>query len=202
MHLLEAVYRCDNCGNLSLATVGAGDRLVNLHGGNIEAAMDALDSALSWIPSQGDQPPDFVDVPDHIRSAAHEAYRCRSINAHRAAVLLARSVIEATAKENGITGGTLAQKINEMRTRDLIREHVKKAADEVRYLGNDMAHGDFVDPVDADDSELVLVLMRQVLREVFQERAQVVRAAAKRLAKKGDAASAGVGDRIIHGDTT
>ncbi|MEV4390207.1 hypothetical protein AB0J68_31615, partial [Micromonospora sp. NPDC049580] len=50
---------------------------------------------------------EFPDVPAHIAETADEAHRCHSIKAYRAGVLLARSVIEATAKEKGITNGGL-----------------------------------------------------------------------------------------------
>ncbi len=100
---------------------------------------------------QGFPATDFTDVPEHIRDAAQEAYRCRSINAHRAAVLLARSVVEATAKDKGIKKGPLDRKIDEMQRLGFIREDVRQGAHEVRYLGNDMAHGDFtVNAADGD----------------------------------------------------
>ncbi|MEV1070867.1 DUF4145 domain-containing protein [Micromonospora parva] len=126
----------------------------------------------------------FPDVPSHIGEAADEAYRCLSIKAFRAAALLARSAIEATAKEKGITKGGLAAKIEEMYQQQLVREYVKDAADEVRHLGNDMAHGDFVDPVEPEEAVEALALMDEVLEEVFQSPARVAKARAARLAKK------------------
>jgi hypothetical protein len=119
---------------------------------------------------------EFPDVPRHIAETADEAYRCYSIRAYRAAVLLARSVIEATAKERGITSGSLLKKIDELFDKRLIREHVRDGAHEVRHLGNDMAHGDFVAPVEAEEASLILTLMSEVLEEVFQSVARVQRA--------------------------
>ncbi|WP_326556526.1 DUF4145 domain-containing protein [Micromonospora sp. NBC_01796] len=130
----------------------------------------------------------FSDVPDHIAETADEAYRCNSIKAYRAAVLLARSAIEATAKQKGITTGSLVSKIDQMHTNGLIREYVKEGAHEVRHLGNDMAHGDFVDPVSPEDTDLVLTLMDEVLEEVFQAPERVAKARAARFAKKQTAA--------------
>ncbi|MGK5674085.1 DUF4145 domain-containing protein [Micromonospora sp. URMC 106] len=131
----------------------------------------------------------FPDVPAQIAEAADEAHRCFSIKAHRAAVLLARSVIEATAKEKGITKGTLLAKIDELHKQSFIREHIRDGAHEVRHLGNDMAHGDFVESVDSGDVELVLTLMGEVLEEVFQSPARVERARQKRSAKAPGAAT-------------
>jgi hypothetical protein len=126
----------------------------------------------------------FPDVPDHIAEAADEAYRCYSIGAFRASTLLARSVVEATAKAKGITQGNLMNKIEEMFSQGHIREFVRDGAHEVRYLGNDMAHGDFVDPVAPEEAELALALVDEVLDEIFQAPARVAKARAARLQKK------------------
>ncbi|NJP31464.1 DUF4145 domain-containing protein [Micromonospora sp. HSS6-12] len=143
---------------------------------------------LRWTPSASSNR-GFLDVPEHIGAAASEAYRCAENNDLRAAVLLARSVIEATAKAKDIKKGSLADKIDEMHDQGFIREHIKEGAHEVRYLGNDMAHGDFVDPVDKEDADLVLALMSEVLSEVFQSPAKVARARAARDAKRQAAAT-------------
>ncbi|WP_217628228.1 DUF4145 domain-containing protein [Micromonospora nigra] len=132
---------------------------------------------------------EFPDVPSHIAETADEAYRCHSIEAYRAAVLLARSVIEATAKEKGITSGPLLKKIDEMFDQRLIREHVRDGAHEVRHLGNDMAHGDFITPVQAEESSLILTLMGEVLEEIFQSVARVQRARELRAAKAAETGS-------------
>ncbi|MFC7243696.1 DUF4145 domain-containing protein [Catellatospora aurea] len=126
---------------------------------------------------------DFLDVPNHIASAADEAHRSLSMNLNRAAVLLARAVVEATAKEKGVTSGTLATKIDVLYDRRLIREHVKEGAHEIRFLGNEMAHGDFADEVSDEDATVTLVLMDEILLEVFQSPARVSKAREARLAK-------------------
>lgn len=174
---LFATFTCDNCETPSVGLLArtvydsrSEDDLIE--GGN-----------LRWLPQRG-VGKDFPDVPEHIGQAADEAYQCRSINALRAAVLLARSVIEATAKEKGITKGLLAAKIQAMVDQELIRKRVREGADEVRHLGKDMAHGDFVEPVSEEDADLVLELMDEVLQEVFQAPARNAKARANREARK------------------
>jgi hypothetical protein len=103
--------------------------------------------------------------------------------------VLARAVVEATAKEKKIAGANLAAKIDEMRTTGLIREDVKEAAHEVRHFGNGMAHGDFIDPVSPDEAEEALVLMSEVLDEMFQAPARVDRVRQARLARKNGTAN-------------
>ena len=97
---------------------------------------------------------------------------------------MARSVIEATAKNKGIATGRLVDKIEELEKRSLIRPHIKDAAHEVRHLGNDMAHGDFIDPVTEEETAETLELMSEILNEVYQSPAKIGRRAAARAAKK------------------
>jgi hypothetical protein len=128
--------------------------------------------------------PAFDDVPEHIASAASEAHRCWSIQAYRGATALARAVIEASAKEKGITKGQLFEKIEKLEAEGHVRAHIREAAHEVRHLGNEVAHGDFVDPIEPEEAEEVLALMAEVLQEVFQSPARVARVKAAREAKK------------------
>ncbi|WP_306903435.1 DUF4145 domain-containing protein [Arthrobacter pascens] len=141
------------------------------------------DKSIHWTPeSVGGR--DFPDVPPHIAAAADEAFRDRSIGTLRSAILMARSVIEATCKDKGVIKGQLAAKIDEMSKQGLIRSFTQDAAHELRFLGNDMAHGDFVDPVDADDADAVLDVMAEILNEVYQGPARAGRMKAKREANK------------------
>lgn len=160
-------FRCDGCGALNVAIAkgrpGSQDPLDFL----------AARSNLEWHPQIAPEAPehDFPDVPQEIADAAAEAHACRrSPTPAGRAVLLARSVIGATAKEQGIKGGTLLAKIGAMS--NMIRPHVRDGAHEVRLLGNDMAHGDFVRDVSPEDADLVLTLMSEVLDGVYQSPAR------------------------------
>ncbi len=86
--------------------------------------------------------------------------------------MLARAVIEATAKDKGVTDGSLSQKIETLHERGYIRTYLRDGAHEVRYTGNDMAHGDFPIAVSSEDAEVLLELMREVLMEVYQDPAR------------------------------
>jgi hypothetical protein len=175
-----ATFLCDNCKMPSVGmTLFQND--VRYYGSAAEQ-LDVAERHL-WLPQKGTGK-NYDDVPEHIADAGSEAHSCRDTSALRACVLLARSVIEATAKHKGITKGRLIEKIDAMYEAHLIREHIKDGAHEVRHLGNDMAHGDFVEPVSTEDADLVLTLMDEVLEEVFQSPARVMKAKAAREAKK------------------
>ncbi|WP_370934556.1 DUF4145 domain-containing protein [Amycolatopsis sp. cg13] len=181
--LLMNSYTCDYCGKLSVAWMEIERELGPKFPTEVVERMNGLDERLSWLPRVG-VGKTYDDVPDHIAGAASEAQECLSINAGRAAVSLARAVVEATAKAKGITSGNLVAKIDKLHADGHIRAHVREIAHEIRHLGNDMAHGDFVDPVEKEEAEETLGLMDEVLSEVFQSPARLERRKAARLEKK------------------
>ncbi|MEV7150490.1 DUF4145 domain-containing protein [Streptomyces sp. NPDC093084] len=176
--LVHMVYQCDGCRRLSLAT---GKRQSLQHGREMRLIVDA---APAWLPLYRDIR-SFSDVPEIIGDMATEAHTCRDIGAHRAAVALARAVVEATAKAKGITTGSLEKKIDALFDQRFIREHVRDAAHEVRFGGNEVAHGDLVsEPVDGATATEILGLMDEILEEVFQSPARVARRKQQRLERK------------------
>ncbi|WP_416264434.1 DUF4145 domain-containing protein [Curtobacterium flaccumfaciens pv. flaccumfaciens] len=184
--VVHATLECDNCERLVVA-LGEGADLMgsvshsesNDHARVLMALTKIGDDRLSWLPTAAETP-EVEDVPVSIARAAKEAYRSAAVGNHMAAILMARTVIEATAKEKGIKNGVLASKINAMRDADLIRPAIAAQAHEVRFAGNDMAHGD-IDVAPAPiDSEEILALMASVLTEVFQDPARLERIRARR----------------------
>ena len=70
---------------------------------------------------------------------------------------------------------------------NLIRAQVRDAAHEVRFSGNEVAHGDLVDtPLPREDAEEILGLMDEILDEVFQSPARVRERKQKRLKREAD----------------
>lgn len=185
---MEAAFKCPNCLRLSVASerrhdLGSSSSVVN-HGG---AADDAPWREPAWLPRLREVR-EFDDVPEHIGQAASEATLCLSVGAYRAVGSLARAVIEATAKDKGAGGGSLAGRIDALRNADHVREHTKEQAHEVRHFGNDMAHGDFVDPVTREEAEEVIELLAEILDEVYQSPARLQKRKLARLAKKTEGA--------------
>jgi len=177
----EAAYKCPNCHRLSIVTQW--DSTVNAPGAHgSDAAQKARWPDGQWLPRY-QEVSEFPDVPEHIAQAASEATLCLSVGAYRAVGSLARAVIEATAKEKNAEGGNLAQRIDALREGDHIRKHTQEQAHEIRYFGNDMAHGDFVEPVNKEEAEEVVALMSEVLDEVYQSPARLQKRKAARLAK-------------------
>lgn len=192
---IMACFRCDGCGALSIRSMWTGDIIQpGLSPAGIAALLmeESLPFAdMQWYPAdmRGKR---FPDVPKQIAAAATEAHKCLAMKAYRGAILLARSVVEATSKDKGITSGSLMQKIDAMHEARLVREDVRDGAHEIRFLGNDMAHGDSLVPASSEDAELVITLMDEVLAEIYQGPARVRRRRDAREAKKAAGRSAAV----------
>ncbi len=172
-HVVAVAYRCMVCRGISvgIATVPSNVTVPQLAGW-VDNVSNLSDADFTWRPTASDTR-DYPDVPPHIAGAATEAFECHSGGHYRAAILLARSVIEATATHKGITTGNLKSKIEEMANQQLIRPHIKAVADGIRDYGNEMAHGDFTDPVAGAESALIIELMGEILQEVYQSPARL-----------------------------
>lgn len=168
-----ASFRCSICRGQSIALGIVGPeiswRTLNTFFESVRG------DELRWRPS-ATETTDYPHVPNHIGEAATEAYECHNNEHYRGAIMLARAVIEATAKDRGITKGRLYDKIEALATAGLIRAVIKDAAHGVRELGNEMAHGDFVNPISAEESDLVIQLMGQILNDVYQSAAAIAQA--------------------------
>ena len=127
----------------------------------------------------------FPDVPDQIASTASEAHICLSAGSPRGAAALARAVVESVAKHVGITKGTLEAKINALHSAGHISTAMMEAAHEIRFAGNEVAHGDLVtDPLSPENAEEIVSLMDTILERVFHEPAKVKRIRDGRVARK------------------
>ncbi|MBU3751428.1 MAG: DUF4145 domain-containing protein [Mycobacterium sp.] len=161
-----AAYECTICRGISVALFyfrNPGSLPQPLH----KFVETVCGDELQWRPLATDTA-DYPHVPEHIADAAKEAYESDSCQHYRGAIMLVRAVIEATAKDHGITEGSLYSKIEAMAAAGLIRPVIKDAAHGVRELGNEMAHGDFVDPISAEESGLIIRLMAEILNDVYQ----------------------------------
>jgi hypothetical protein len=127
----------------------------------------------------------YPDVPEGIGTAASEAHQALGADAPRASVAMARATVEATAKERGISKGNLESKIDQLAKDGHISEAMRLAAHEIRFAGNEVAHGDLVDePITVDDAAEIGDLMDAILERVYQEPAKVGRVRASREARQ------------------
>jgi hypothetical protein len=160
---------CGNCGAINVAEITGPAADVSSSSRVTDGVRALSDTAnkVEWYPTSVSAPA-FPDAPDQVARCAIEAYQAASIGANIAAILMARTTIEATAKHHGITKGRLIKKIDDMAAAELIRPALKRAAHAIRILGNDMAHGDVDELPSSEDVEDTLKLMTMILAEVFE----------------------------------
>lgn len=177
------LFKCDECGYASMGSTPA----MEVSSTAARTILDADRADLTWHPALA-VGRHYADVPDEISRAADEAHRCYSIGAYRATLILARAVVEASAKAKGVTTGALFKKIETLHAQGIIREVIKDVAHDVRDAGNEMAHGDFVTQVSEEEAEEILFLMGKVLDDVFQTPAMTARRKAAKTARASSTA--------------
>lgn len=180
----RVVCMCANCRELSTAIIFpmAEPLTTSSESRDIRAAL-ALSSVV-WTP-QSAPAPLFPRVPSHVARCATEAHMAHGIGAEIASILMTRTTIEATAKSQDVTDGSLMAKIKEMSDRNIIRPATLSLADVIRVLGNDMAHGDVEALPTSEDASDALKLMDMILEEVFQATAIADEILARRAVRTG-----------------
>lgn len=175
---LALAFECDHChdinvGHLTHTETDTSTVRSHLARGHVDPT--------EWFPPNRTAP-EYADTKDAIREPAIEAYTARDNNALRAAILMARSVLEAICKDQGYEKNdkgrdmSLFQKIDAMHKDGVITKRLQTSAHAIRELGNDMAHGDFAtskpEPEDADD---VLALMSMFIDQLYVQDARTTR---------------------------
>lgn len=89
------------------------------------------------------KPNDSVDtnVPEDIAEDFAEAMRCLWIKSYKAAVAMCRRSVEAACHDLGATGGNLYQKIENLASKGVITDPMRRMAHRVRLTGNENLHG-------------------------------------------------------------
>jgi hypothetical protein len=170
-------FQCDECGVLSIGYAPRHDGYQSALPGRISTVLD--EKSIQWLPAVGDFA-SFEHVPEDIAQAASEAHACHSICAYRGAAILARAVVEATAKNKKAEGRDLYNRIERLNELGLLRGVMTTMAHDIRMLGNDMAHGDFAESPSEEDSEEILAFMDALLAEVYQHDGMVAARKARR----------------------
>lgn len=183
---LEIAATCDACQRFNVAEGVSRQAGRTFNVGAILTSAQAVEEGElmtidSWSPPPM-RPVDISFIPPGVAGYFREAHDAFSIGAYRGVLLLVRSVIEATAKTQGIDTGTLVQKINKLYDEGHVRKGTKDMAHALRILGNDMAHGDIEDVPTQEDADDALTIARFVLDDVYVADARRVDMLARRSA--------------------
>lgn len=178
----SVAMKCQWCGSINVA-------VLQVHRGmdlsDVRSRADAGANIQLWRPAPSSAP-DLAAVPELIRAPAREVYQAKDTGAMRASILMGRAVIEAIAKDHGVTERiTLEKKIDKLHEKGIILAGTAEDAHEVRHLGNDMAHGDFSTEVISEDVDDVIAIMYDLIEQLYIGKARRERLREKREARKG-----------------
>lgn len=117
-------------------------------------------------------------VPEPLRQSYNEAQRCMSVNAHTAAALIARRVVEGICADHSATGRTLALKLEDLKNRQVLDHRLHEWSSLVKDIGNEGAH-ETAALVSRRDALEVLTFVEALLDYlyVFRERYQAFKRA-------------------------
>ena len=182
-YVSDAAYRCDNanCGRYSVVSwYTTYDPSEQYRSGEPEL----FDRRVTWSPPPTRRP-DYPDVPARIAAAAREAWLAYAHGAQIAACAVARSVVESSAKQLGVTEFGISAKIDVLADKRLIWGDLVESAHVVRQFGNDAAHGDLIEPPSSEEARDVLEIMDELLHQLFATPARSKRLRSSREERRG-----------------
>lgn len=172
---LYVIYVCDECGYPNLAQYRC---IPDPESDGVTLS----EYPLQWIPSRAEDHR-FSGVPENVAAAANEAFRCFSIQAYRASVIMARSVLEGIANtkiseplKTGANGKkydkNLKEKIMDMVKEDIITRKLGEMASAIKDVGNSSTHNIF-EKITKTDAANTLTFLELVIQQVYTQEAQL-----------------------------
>lgn len=104
------------------------------------------------------------DIPERVLNVVSEAHLCFNVGAYRSTVITARAAIEILAKEQGVSTGTLKDRINEVFGKNNL---ITEASYEIKDSGNGGAHDK--EDVARDVAQRALTSLGAILSLTYRE---------------------------------
>lgn len=120
-----------------------------------------------------------VEAPVAIREDFAEAQRCMSVDAHTAAAVMVRRVLEGIAADQEATGRVLADQLKSLESSGAIDGRLAEWADALRVVGNSAAHSGS-GPTSREDASDAIAFAEALANHVYTFRAQFDRFKARR----------------------
>jgi Domain of unknown function (DUF4145) len=126
-------------------------------------------------------------IPEGVRDDFVEAFKCRSVDAYKATVVMCRRALQASCQQFKVEGKKLIDQIDDLATKGRITGALRQMAHDIRKLGNDGAHPDEdgLGDVIQGDAEDIIEFTRQYFEHVY-----VMPAKSEAFRKRREAATA------------
>lgn len=142
---------CDHCGssrelNYRKTVMISGEGSDSIHGVltcrkcGKKTIFGMIDDAISFYPSKTAYGALSVNTPEGVRNIFVDAELCFYGMGFRGSVALSRACVEAGLSHRGITEGSLEQRIDDAKTRDILTETEYMLAHGSRLAGNNALH--------------------------------------------------------------
>jgi hypothetical protein len=120
-------------------------------------------------------PPERIDfdptgIPGPVLAALEEALTCHAARCFTAAAIMVRKTLELLCDDQKATGGNLQERLKALRAKIVLPNELMDGLDELRLLGNDVAHlqSKAYEKVGEDEVEVGIELAKEVLKGVYQ----------------------------------
>ncbi len=125
---------------------------------------------LAWYQPVAVEAPNYPGVPEEVASDAREAHRCLSVQAWRAAVVMARRALQSAAYDKGAPGGRLLDQIDWLDNQRIISPLMREVAHRIRLVGNLGAHPeqDGLRALDEPEAREVVEFLDDFLKYVYE----------------------------------
>jgi len=115
------------------------------------------------------------DIPKDIAGVMAEAAGSLYANCPRASAVMSRRALEAICVDKGESKGSLADRLDALKKNGILLPDLAEWATEVRLVGNIGAHVDPMESVSMDDAKHLLSFVRELLKYLYELRAQLER---------------------------
>jgi len=144
---IHSIWTCGNCAGVVYASVGREANDVEIY------------------PSLRFDAPE--EYPDDVRENFGEALRSINGSNPKAAVIMARSALQAATREHGATGNNLKEEIDDLAARHVIPDALKDWAHEIRDGGNLVGHPKPDKKVEVADAEELIALAESIFEYLY-----------------------------------
>jgi hypothetical protein len=120
------------------------------------------------------------DLPEGIREEHKEARDCLHGGQLKASMLMARAALQHACRSLGANGRNLKDELDSLEESGVITRDLRAFADEVRLLGNDVAHPEDIMVVTKQEAEELLEYLDGFLQTTLVLPAKAKRRAAGR----------------------
>lgn len=113
---------------------------------------------------------DASALPQGVREPLEEAIDCHSNGSYRAAAVMVRRALEAVCADQGASGNSLYQRIEELGKKITLPKGMVDGLHNLRLLGNDAAHieAQTYDAVGRQEVEVAIDVTKVILQATYQ----------------------------------